>query len=435
MQLYTIILKGMILPIADKVMDTRVSYYLNLIKRMNTWTKEDIKNWQIKKLRNLINHAYLNTEYYRNLFKELELTPADICNIDDLSKLPSLSKETIKDNFEKLIPKNIRKINYKLTSTGGSTGTPLQYYIDNNSWSFSNANQIYNWEKVGYKYGNKYIALGSTSLTINEKVSLKHKIYYKLKNKIGLNGINMSNEICQDYIERIKKGNIRFIYGYASSIYLLAKYVISSNSKLEIDACFPTSEILTTKYKETIREAFNCKILNGYGANDGGISAFEHNISHFEVGYNSIVRFQNDNQFKISPALLTDLLNYAMPLINYNVGDELLMKKNTNNYNGQVIENVMGRTSDHIKFENGRIITGPGFTVLFGKLPVEYYYIKKNGYNSLICQIKTNKDFLKEHENIIYSSLRNQCGSDIQIKITYSDEIHYTKNGKVKYFN
>ena len=52
---------------------------------------------------------------------------------------------------------------------------------------------------------------------------------------------------------------------------------------------------------------------------------------------------------------MTNLLNYAMPLINYELGDEVKIKENTGNYNGQVIEEVYGRIPDIIRLENGRI--------------------------------------------------------------------------------
>ena len=198
-----------------------------------------------------------------------------------------------------------------------------------------------------------------------------------MKNKIGLNGVNMSDKACDEYVDIIKKQKIQFIYGYASAIYILAKYVHNNKITLNISACMPTSEGLTSQYKKTIIQAFNCNILNVYGANDGGITAFAFNESCFKVGYNTIVRFKkiSEGHYKI---LLTDLFNYAMPLINYEIGDEVVLyKDNNHDYNGQIFDEILGRTSDIITLENGNVLTGPGFTILFKDIPADYYYISK----------------------------------------------------------
>lgn len=329
---------------------------------------------------------------------------------------------------------NISKIPHKNSATGGSTGEPLKYYLDNKSWSFSNANYVYNWERCDYRYGQKYIALGSTSLFINSGISIRHRIYYHLKGKIGLSGISMSANICKEYILIIKKRKIDFLYGYASSIYLLAKFALKANIRIHLKACFSTSEVLTDLYYNTIREAFNCDILDCYSSNDGGVNAFSKNRALYEVGYNCIVRTETKGKVNKGPALLTDLFNYAMPLINYSNGDEIVLSSTYSDYNGQVLSKIEGRTSDIIELENGNVITGPGFTILFKDIPVEHYFVEKVGLNSIECNIVKLPEYTEEHEELIVSTLKKQMGNDVKIELNYTDYIPLTKSGKRLYF-
>lgn len=435
--LYSRFLKYIVLPIADKSMKTSVSYYYHQIQNMNSYSPQEINEWQNDKIRKLIAFVYNNTKYYRILFNKHGIIPEDIKTIDDLKYIPILTKKEIRNNFNDIISTNIKNIPHKKSATGGSTGDPLVYWLDHNSWSYSNANIIYNWERVGYNYGEKYIALGSTSLFVDKKSSIKHQIYYKLKNKIGLNGINMSHDVCREYADLIQKKNIQYIYGYASAIYLFAKYLVETNTQLEIYCCFTTSERLTDIYRETISKAFKCKIVDCYGAHDGGLTAFSHVEGYFEVGYNCIVRQDNPDNNGIGPALLTDLTNYAMPLINYKIGDELQIQSEKNKnypYNGQIINKVMGRTSDVIHLENGSVLTGPGFTILFKDIPVEHYCIEKIGHNSIKCKMKKLSTFAVDHEKIIYQTLKKQMGPESKIYFEYTDEIELTKSGKRQYF-
>jgi phenylacetate-CoA ligase len=432
------LLKYFVLPVADKVMHTHTSYYLKSISELNKLSAAQIRAWQDEQLQRLILHAYDSTKYYRSLMDRLRLRPSDITCIDDLSLLPELTKEDIRSNFNDLQSAKLSMLHYRQASTGGSTGNPLKYLRDNRSWSFSNANNILNWEQYGYKYGDKYIALGSTSLFVNKSSSWKHKLYYLLKSKIGLNGINMSDQVCHSYVQLIKEQGVRFVYGYASSIYLLAKYCLKKGIALPITACFPTSEVLTDEYRTVIKKAFNCGILNCYGAHDGGVTAYDHDRGYFEVGYNCLVRTSDEHVESPSsfarPALLTDVFNYSMPLINYRLGDDFVNVGTRADYNGQTIEKIGGRASDILKLENGHVLTGPGFTILFKDLPVNHYCIQKTGVNQVKCYIFQDAGFTNEHEALILGTLQHQLGHDVDIDIEYTLEIKRTPSGKVAYF-
>ena len=273
-KLYSVFLKQIFLPVADILMKTNITRSYRYIKQMQKFSPDEIEKWQNDRLRQLLQHAYIHTKYYNRLLTKEGLLPEDIKSFSELGKIPVLTKEIIRENMHDIIADNIHSIPHKKSATGGSCGDPLIYYHDYSSWSMSNANYILNWEKVGYNYGDLYIALGSSSLYVNKRASLKHQIYYRLKSKIGLNGVNMSDLVCKDYITLIRKKKIQFIYGYASAIYLLAKYALQHNEMIKIRACFPTSEVLTDRFRQTIKEAFQCEILDCYSANDGGINAY-----------------------------------------------------------------------------------------------------------------------------------------------------------------
>jgi phenylacetate-CoA ligase len=436
-KIYSKIIKNTILQIADRAMNTNIVSSYRQIKKIQEYSTNERKEWQNARLRQLIDYAYNNTKHYNQQFKQLGLLPENINSIEDLEKLPVLTKKTIRENLNNILSDCITSIPHIKSGTGGSSGDPLIYYQDRRSWSMCNANNIINWERVGYNYGDKFIALGSTSLYVNKKTLLKHKMYYYLKNKIALNGVNMSEKVCKNYINLIKKTKIRFIYGYASSIYILAKYALENNEKIKIGACFTTSEVLQDHFRRTIKNAFLCDILDCYGANDGGLNAFARYEGFYDVGYNCLVRIEKPDSNGIGPALLTDLFNFAMPLINYKIGDEIQIDETKNKdypYNGQIINKVFGRTSDIIQLENGVTLTGPGFTILFKDLPVEHYCIKKSGINTIECSIVKLPGFTQYHEDIIRSTFKKQMGADTVFNIEYTIQIPQTKSGKRQYF-
>lgn len=437
MSLYKNILVESLLAFADSFLKTNIHHSLNIIREMNNWSKEEVTQWQNENLQNLIKHAYENTSYYRLLFDKLGIRPEEIRSSLDLSKLPVLTKKDIIKNIQDFIPKNINQIKHLKASTGGTSGDPLQFLLDFKSKSFGTASSIYFWNIFDYKYGQKYIAMGSSSLNINDKIHLKNKIYNKLRGRIPLNGIGLSDELLMKYVHIIKKGNIQFIYGYASSIFLLADFIIKNNIIIDhIKACFTTSEVLTKNYRDSIKAAFNCKILDCYGAGDGGVTAFGIKDDYYCVGYNCVVEIHDCNNENSGKILCTDLLNYAMPFIRYELGDvvELAPLSEEYDYNGQIIKKINGRSSDIFHLGNGRKLTGPGFTVLFKDINVKAYSIKLISPLEISVSILKKETFTHKDEERIYESFKQQAGHECRIVIKYVDKIEYTGSGKTRYF-
>lgn len=433
----SIIING-ILPITDIVFRTNISKWYHNVRRMLHWSPEQIKDWQTERLHELINIAYNHSVYYREVFDSLGLKPEDIRTVDDLVKLPPLTKDIIRERFDDIKLTNIDEYSYKYCSTGGSTGNPTKYIKDNLSWGFDNAFNIHMWRQTGYHYGDKFLAMGSSSLFPVNKRSRLHEWYYRLKGKIPFNAMNLSLDRLKECVGIIKKNDIHYINGYASSIFLLAKYVKENNlgSELNIKACFPTSEILTETYRKTISEAFNCQISDAYGAHDGGIVA--HNLTGgFKVSYNCLV------ETKPSPtgcggagaALLTDVLNYSFPFIRYELGDELELGEGYGAfYNGQVLSKVIGRTSDVIELENGRVLTGPGFTILFSKLNVTGYRLYKSGPMEISVEVVRSADYSEADDALIEGTVKKHAGDDCKVVIAYATAVKQRENGKNMYF-
>jgi phenylacetate-CoA ligase len=432
------ILKNVILPLADMSMGTELVKTYHQIKDMNTWTRSDIEQWQNAQLRKLITHVYRNVAYYRSLMEELKLTPDDFRTKDDLEKLPVTTKAIIKKNYPNFIPKNLKKIPHMNSSTGGSTGEPLKFKSDLRLWSFINAHKIFSWEKVGYQYGDKVLTLGSTSLFSNDKPTLKRKIYNQLRGYYPRNGVNLSDAVCQEYVDLIRKNNIWYLYGYASSLFLLASYCEKYNIQLSMGACFPTSEILTDTYREILSRVFNCKVMDSYGARDGGITSFEISRNRHHIGYNSIIEIYDQFSPTGGKLLATDLYNYSFPFIRYEIGDEVEMLDNQqlsdSDYNGQIITEILGRITEIIKLENGNVLTGPGFTILFRNLNVLGYRIQKIGEMHIVCEIIKGEDYSVHEEKLIQDTIIRHAGDNCIVDLVYKEKFELAPSGKRNYF-
>ena len=182
MGIYSILDRGFLLPIGERIFKRNLTGEYRYSQSIEWISKEDLYELQCKKLRQLIVHCYNNVPYYRRVFDNLSLTPDDIKSREDLYKLPILTKEIIKEEYNSLISKDYQERQYINSSTGGSTGTPMKFLSDMNTWNRLRAAGFRMWHSAGYDVGDKMFTLAGNSLVkkISEGRRLSAKDIYDI---------------------------------------------------------------------------------------------------------------------------------------------------------------------------------------------------------------------------------------------------------------
>ncbi|MBR3804322.1 MAG: phenylacetate--CoA ligase [Clostridia bacterium] len=101
-------------------------------KEIETMAVEDIKKLQSEKLVKQVKHVYENVEYYRNLMDEKGVKPEDIKGIEDLHKLPFLSKADLRDAYPYGLLAKPLKDCVRIHSTSGTTGRRVVAFYTQN---------------------------------------------------------------------------------------------------------------------------------------------------------------------------------------------------------------------------------------------------------------------------------------------------------------
>lgn len=85
-------------------------------------SREQIRKWQDERLVHTVKHVYEHVPYYRNMMEEKGVTPADIKSIDDLHKLPFLTKDDLRDAYPYGLLAVPLSDAVRIQSTSGTTG-------------------------------------------------------------------------------------------------------------------------------------------------------------------------------------------------------------------------------------------------------------------------------------------------------------------------
>lgn len=441
--MYSALARYILYPIGERLLGTTLLKYLKELEETQWWPPERLQELQNEKLRALIKHAYENVPYYHHIFEERGLTDKDIQTVEDLPKLPILTKDNIRLNFQDLLARDFKKRRTFLHATSGSTGEPLEHYVTMDAASINWAGTFRAWGWAGYKIGDKRVTLGGSSLVPNEPPTFKERTRQLAERNLPLSVVGINKEKMALYVEKLKKWKPKFIYGYASAAYIFANYLKEKGiSDICLKAVFTTAEMLLPQFRQTIEQQFSCKVFDQYGSYDGGAQALE---CHTHQGYHisaekAVMEFADENGNPIlagypGEILSTDLHNYAMPFIRYAVGDVgIPVQERCPCGRGlPLMKSIEGRTSDFITFDNGVTLSGPALTLVFKDCHIKQYQVIQKGKDKLVIKVVKGEGYTGQDTNHFLSIIRAHAGEGIGIETEFVDEIPPARGGKYKF--
>src|SRR5882724_8755428 len=131
-------------------------------ERSQWFTREELSDFQEQRLRVIVEHANRHVPYYRELFKRLSLTPADIRTVSDLAQLPSLRKDVVRSEFKRLQADDKLRYRPRLEQTSGTSGEPLRFLLDKPSNVLEFVYYWRHWSWAGYQLGARFAELSSS---------------------------------------------------------------------------------------------------------------------------------------------------------------------------------------------------------------------------------------------------------------------------------
>jgi phenylacetate-CoA ligase len=427
----------------SQVSTNSISNYKQLLNDSQYWNSHNQIKYQNEKLKRLIQFAYNNIPYYSRIFNSKGIKPCDIKSLNDLETLPVLTKDIIRKNFHDLIY-NKRKRDIQKRKTGGTTGEPLVYYSDTDSWSLHWALKYRAWEWAGYKTGMPLGLIGGASIIPDKTPSFKRKVWNYLNGFYPLPASHLSPDMMYAYASTIKHNRIQYLRGYPSSISHFAQFCIDNSIKLDIKGVIVTAEVLRDDYKESIKRAFNPILIDTYGCADGGGNA---NTCRYDSGFHISIEASiwevcdvNGNRVpegELGELTLTSLTNYAMPMIRYQPGDLI---ENSFDYAPcpcgctlPRIKKIYGRSTDILTFSNNRSLGGPAITLLFRDFPILNYQLVQNAHNSLDINIVPKPEFNENDSSRIKKIMEHHCGLGVNVNISITDSILLPPSGKHRF--
>lgn len=417
----------------DSIKGGSVRKFLNNLEQIEgkNLSEDEVKSYQERKLHDLLSHAKETVSFYA------------VQSSLVIEEWPVVDKGIIRSNYDSFISKKYTKENLIRMSTSGSTGTPFVSFQDGRKKKSVNAETLFYNGQIGYQIGRRIIYLRSV-VSETQKSRLQQfsqNIYLLDCTDLSDTGIEHKLSL----IERLSKRGGAMLMGYSSTLDVFRKYFERNGydraQRCNLYGIVGGSTMLYDETRSAMEKAFRCKCVSRYANEENGFlgqdgeqnNVFLMNRADYIV---EILKPDSDRPADIGEVgriVVTDLMNYAMPMIRYDTGDVGAWKKvNTPNGERLAIGSFGGRKVDMIYGDDNQPVSPHSISTAMWKWKtVEQYQFAQIAEGSYQIRLNANKNMISESELI--NDLRRVVGRKAQIEIVYVDDIPVLSSGKRRY--
>jgi phenylacetate-CoA ligase len=432
--------ENIVLPLSDLITGQSVTKYFRFLQNSQWWSTEKLREFQEKRLRQLIKHSVESVPYYRELFINYNIKIDDIRNIEDLKKIPILNKKTIKKEGVERFKSTAYPENHSVKmSSSGSTGEPLFYLTTKEAYSVNIASNLRGWYWMGYRLADKYIKLSQ-----NPRKNPIKRLQDYFSNNLYLATNPLIDSNFEHILRQIERYQPKVIRCYPDPLLFLARYK-KHNPHFAYSplAITTTGNTLFPETRNEIEEAFGCKIFDSYSC-EGNSTVFEcpnHSCYHSteEYGISEIIdEFGNPVTKGIGKLISTDLWNLKHPFIRYDTQDYVEVDNEPCLCGREHLRilRILGRDNDVLVMPNGRRFIVHNFTGFFQTdIPeinssIDQFQVVKTN-NEVIFKLVVNRSYNRDVAEFIKNYWTSELQFDVKIEIVPS--IPLTKSGKRRF--
>jgi phenylacetate-CoA ligase len=314
------LVRHIVKPLLNRIDGRQATGPFLALEQSQWFSPEAIHDLQWTKLRALLRHVYTSVPYYREVFHRLGASPEDIQRPEDLKGFPTLTKQIVRDRGQDLVAEGPLRLLRRVTS--GSTGIPLQTYIDRGcqDWWLAAERRRRRW--WGIDIGTREAKLITSHLSRKRFLAC-----YLLLNEASY----FCGDLSEAGLRRLTRQLIRFrpasLRGRPSVLayygqFLLDHVPVGAGPMPKVVSC--TAELMYPDQRAVMREAFRCPVVNEYGSTENELLAVECPQGRMHImAENHLLEYRpvSGGDAGITEILVTDLNNYGMPFIRYELGD------------------------------------------------------------------------------------------------------------------
>jgi len=400
--------------------------YLEMLKETEFLPADQLHQLQSEELNRLLQFASTQVPHYR------KHGVTALIGKDQIREQPG---DFLADGFEHdtLVPWH----------TSGTTGKPLTVYYNRDAmrkmWAFvelyRNTAGVSRHHRRGQFTGKLVVP---PAQSVSKRVFWRHDLANRA---LLLSTVHLSPENFPAYAEALERFRPVYFSGYPSSMCVLAEYYRQSGRPApRLTAALTSAETLLHHQRHAIEETFSTRVFDQYGQAE--MQSFWYACEAGRMHAHplaGITRILGPDGTPAAPGemgevVLTGLVNYAMPLINYRVGDTARFSPASCpcGRTMPVIEEIGGRVDD-IVYTRERGALGRLDPVLKGVHNIVESQIEQESLDLLRIRFVPAPRFTPEDLQVLETNLRARVGRGIHLEFECTNRIPRSANGKFQF--
>lgn len=424
----------------------RFREFRSLLEESEYWDVARMRAWQEERLRHIVRHAYATVPYYRELFDLHGIRPDHFSGLDDLQKVPVLTRDIVKRRLKDLVSTAYPPSKRVEGHTSGTTGSPLTlfYSPDMMAMNYAVFDRQYRWAGIRMERNGDRIAMLRGNVVVPLKQSRPPFWRFNRRlNQLYLSSFHLKPDNMPFYFEALRTFRPKVLDGYPSSVYVVAKSLLNRNERIPLHAVITSSETLYDFQREAIEKAFECRVFDYYAAAERVVFSVEcerHEGHHLCEEY-GITELLDESGNPVSPGtegyvVGTTLHNEAMPLIRYQMSDRGAMKIKACSCGRPLplMEDITTKAEDMLRLRDGRMIPPSVLTHPFKPLDcIEASQLIQTDVDRLLIRLVPRPDYNDRYGETLTRELKARLGDDMRIDIELTDALERTSSGKFKW--
>ncbi len=441
MSLYQKLVGNVLFPLHESLKGHDTTAVHKSLEQSQWLTPDGVAAVQRDNLRCFLERIGRTVPYYRALFAQLGFEPGR-GDVSALQQLPLLDKPTIRAQGDALKAEGATGL--KRFNTGGSSGEPLIFWLNQERVSHDVAAKRRATRWWGVDIGDPEVVVWGSPIELGSQDRVR-LLRDKLFRTELLSAFEMSRDNLCKFVERIQDVRPAMLFGYPSSLALIAEYAREQSVSLDglgIRVAFVTSERLYDHQRNLIEAVFGCPVANGYGGRDAGFIAHECPAGSLHITAEDMVVEIVDGEGRALPPgesgeiVVTHLFTSAFPFVRYRTGDVgVLGDRACSCGRGlPVLDSVEGRTTDFVVAEDGTILHGLALIYVLRDMPgVANFRIVQESRQLTRVEVVPREILTGDMTRDIRKGLGARLGQGVTIEVSEKAEIAPEKSGKFRY--
>lgn len=337
--------------------------FKEIASRTKYWTPSQHREYQVDKLKKILQYSCDHIPYYRNKYRKAGVGPADFKTLEDIKKIPCLSREEIRHNFSDLTSSDLPSGKRLYTATSGSSGVPLELFHHKGITRSKERAFLQDlWQDFGCRQSDKKVIFRGE--VINNQ---QEPWYYDPTDRhLIMSSYLLSADSISAYCKKIRSVEPSTIRGYPFMIFRLAQLMMNKGERpFPLQTIILESENIYAAHLDFIKEFFNCTVCHYYGHTErlafgGNCHLSEQYHLHPEYGFVEVITEDGEwaKEGEEGEIVATGFDNMVMPLIRYRTEDFAIRGGDSCECGRQfpMLKKIMGRAEDYVYLTNGKKI-------------------------------------------------------------------------------